>query len=162
MTNVSSECSSNNLWDTGEDDSWKVYTKWMQGLIVWDELRLLTGPVIELSPALLRCQSTLNNQSVPFLFKCDLQWEHGCISYQEILIFPRSYILDNINSFQIFSFLSFSLEIMPAVRQRWINHPQGRTRMVFSYTCSRTADWTPLVPGALPRGFKSFAARPRL
>ena len=49
---------------------------------------------------------------------------------------------------------------MPAVRQRFIKRPQGQTRMVWSYTCSRTADWSPLVPGALPRGFKSFAARP--
>ena len=50
---------------------------------------------------------------------------------------------------------------MPAVCQRFIKRPQGRTRMVWSYTSSRTADWSPLVPEALPRGFKSFAARPR-
>ena len=50
---------------------------------------------------------------------------------------------------------------MPAVCQRFIKCPQGQTRMVWSYTCSRTADWSPLVPGALPRGFKSFSARPR-
>ena len=53
------------------------------------------------------------------------------------------------------------METMPAVRQRFIKRPQGQTRMVWSYTCSRTADWSPLVPGALPRGFKSFAARPQ-
>ena len=52
----------NNLWDTGEDDSWKVYMKWMQGLIVWDELRLLTGPVIELSPALRTVKMPVNTQ----------------------------------------------------------------------------------------------------